>query len=212
MFILIRPICLIHITDKILVRCVFCPVPFISLNGLFHYSHKPAHFYDIDIVTHDIIGRTWCQPNYSDQLAPKRGSQRNLNFNPNPTRWAYRHDIATLQARDILSRRSYQPNVLTSLWSRLWWPEANCSNFIFSKCKNSFRKQINCAHIDIFHKLGYWFKIRMEFLRPILSKIELICQQPAMTRPTGVIGMSLPAVGYWMGWLGAVYVICICVV
>ena len=41
--------------------------------------------------------------------------------------------------------------------------------------------QINCAHIDIFQKKGYWFKIRMDFLRPMLAKIELICQQPALT-------------------------------
>ena len=44
------------------------------------------------------------------------------------------------------------------------------------------------AHIDIFHKKGYWFKIRTEFLRPILAKIELICQQPAMTQWGGVQG------------------------
>ena len=30
------------------------------------------------------------------------------------------------------------------------------------------------AHINIFHKKGYCFKIRMEFLRPILAKIELM--------------------------------------
>ena len=43
----------------------------------------------------------------------------------------------------------------------------------------------------------------MEFLRPILVKIELICQQPAMTRPIGVIGVRSPAMGSWIGWLGA---------
>ena len=46
-------------------------------------------------------------------------------------------------------------------------------------------KQINYARIDIFHKNGFWFKIRMEFLRPLLAKIELICQQPAMPQLSG---------------------------
>ena len=72
----------------------------------------------------------------------------------------------------------------------------------FLKCKK-FLKQINCVHIDIFHQKGYRFKIRMEFLQPILVKIELIYQQPAMTRPTGVIWVVSPAMGCWIGWLGA---------
>ena len=42
----------------------------------------------------------------------------------------------------------------------------------------------------------------MEFLRPILVKIKLIFQEPAMTRPTGVIGVIPPDVGSWIGWLG----------
>ena len=37
-------------------------------------------------------------------------------------------------------------------------------------------KQISYAHINTFYKKGYWFKIWMEFLRPLLAKIELICQ------------------------------------
>ena len=49
-------------------------------------------------------------------------------------------------------------------------------------------KQINCAHIIIFHENEYWFKIRMEFLRPILAKMELLCQQPAMSKWGGVQG------------------------
>ena len=61
---------------------------------------------------------------------------------------------------------------------------------------------MNCVHINICQKKGCCFKIRMEFLRPILVKIELICQQPAITRPTGVIGVLSPAVGCWIGWLG----------
>ena len=79
----------------------------------------------------------------------------------------------------------------------------------FLKCKK-FLKQINCVHIDIFHQKGYRFKIRMEFLQPILVKIELIYQQPAMTRPTGVIWVVSPAMGCWIGWLGADAVIWIC--
>ena len=49
-------------------------------------------------------------------------------------------------------------------------------------------KQINHAHINISHKKRYWFKIRMECLRPLLAKIELICQQPAMPELSGVQG------------------------
>ena len=62
------------------------------------------------------------------------------------------------------------------------------ATLIFKMQKNCI-KQINCTHIDIFQKKGCRFKIRMEFLRTILVEIELICQQPAMTRPTGVIGV-----------------------
>ena len=47
-------------------------------------------------------------------------------------------------------------------------------------------KPINYVHIKIFRKKEYWFKIRMEFLRPILAKIELNCQQPAMSQWGGV--------------------------
>ena len=45
---------------------------------------------------------------------------------------------------------------------------------------------MNYVLIDIFHRKGYWFKIPMEFLRPILAKIELICQQPTMPQLSGV--------------------------
>ena len=45
-------------------------------------------------------------------------------------------------------------------------------------------KQINYAHISIF------CKIRMEFLRPLLAKIELICQQPAMPQLSGGQGVA----------------------
>ena len=50
----------------------------------------------------------------------------------------------------------------------------------------------------------------MEFLRPILVKIVLICQQPAMTRPIWVKGVLSPVVGYWIGWLGADAVFWVC--
>ena len=51
-------------------------------------------------------------------------------------------------------------------------------------------KSINYAHIDIFHEKGYWFKISIEFLRPLLAKIELICQQLAMPQLSGVEGVA----------------------
>ena len=51
-------------------------------------------------------------------------------------------------------------------------------------------KPISYAHINTFHKKGYWFKICMEFLRPLLGKIELICQQPAMPQLSGVQGVA----------------------
>ena len=51
-------------------------------------------------------------------------------------------------------------------------------------------KPINYAHINIFHKKGYWFKIWMELLRPLLAKIELIYQQLAMPQLSGVEGVA----------------------
>ena len=47
-------------------------------------------------------------------------------------------------------------------------------------------KPINYTHINTFHKKGHWFKILMEFLRPLLAKIELICQQLSMPQLSGV--------------------------
>ena len=55
-----------------------------------------------------------------------------------------------------------------------------------SKMVKKIVKMIDYAHIDIFHKKGYWFKIWMDILRPILAKIELICQQTTMPQLTGV--------------------------
>ena len=51
-------------------------------------------------------------------------------------------------------------------------------------------KPIKYAHINISHKKRYWFKILMEFLRPLLAKIELICQQLAMSQLSGVEGVA----------------------
>ena len=49
---------------------------------------------------------------------------------------------------------------------------------------------ISYAHINIFHKKGYWFKIWMEFFRPLLAKIQLICKLPAMPLLSGVEGVA----------------------
>ena len=48
------------------------------------------------------------------------------------------------QARDTLSRVSYQPIVLASLWSHIWSPAANKSSFNIQHAKR-FIKQINCG-------------------------------------------------------------------
>ena len=48
----------------------------------------------------------------------------------------------------------------------------------------------------------------MEFLRPLLAKIELICQQPSMPQLSGVVGVASQPWGAgqdgWglMGWSG----------
>ena len=51
-------------------------------------------------------------------------------------------------------------------------------------------KPIKYAHINISDKKGYWFKIWMEFLRPLLAKIELICQQLAMPQLSRFEGVA----------------------
>ena len=53
-------------------------------------------------------------------------------------------------------------------------------------------KSINYAQINTLHKKGYWFKIWTEFLRPLLAKIELICQpkQLAMPQLSGIKGVA----------------------
>ena len=83
----------------------------------------------------------------------------------------------------------HQPIVLGSLWWRLWSIAINKGHLKFLNDKN-FMKPINYAHINIFHEKGYWFKIWMEFLWPLLAKIELICQQLAMPQLIGVEGVA----------------------
>ena len=94
-----------------------------------------------------------------------------------------------------------QPIVLGSLWWRLWSTAINEGNI---NCWNDkdFIKQIKYVHINIFHKSGLWFKFPMEFLRPILAKIELICQQPAMPLLSGIQGVTSQSFGFRIGWLG----------
>ena len=48
-------------------------------------------------------------------------------------------------------------------------------------------KPINYAQINT---KGYWFKIWMEFLRPLLAKMESICQKLAMPQLSGVEGVA----------------------
>ena len=59
---------------------------------LFHDYQKIMNEDDIPHLTINdtVIGRTWRQPNYPKQLAPKRGSQSSLSLDPNLTWWAYR--------------------------------------------------------------------------------------------------------------------------
>ena len=142
------------------------------------------------------ISRTWRQPNYPKQLAPKRGSHSSFESRPQSHLVSLSGNLSIVQARDTPSRRSYQPIVFARLWWRLWSLQLIRVTLIF-KMQKSFIKQINWAHINIFQKKEYWLKIRMEFLRPILAKIELICQQPAMTRPIGVMGVLDRMAGGW---------------
>ena len=98
------------------------------------------------------------------------GKPEEVEFRPQSHMVSLSGNLPIVQARDTLSRRSYQSIVLASLWWRLWSAAANWSNFNFWNAKRSI-KQINCVHIKIFQNKGCWFKIRMEFLRPILVKI-----------------------------------------
>ena len=62
--------------------------------------------------------------------------------------------------------------------------------------------QINYVHIDIYHKNGYWFKIRMGFLWLILDKIKN--NLPAASHATAGWGPrgGKPALGCRIGWTG----------
>ena len=171
-------------------------------------------FWRLMKILSDFKGRTWRQSNYPNQLAPKRGTRGTRGgwvLTPTTPGELIRQSLfcsglAHSQQGVLSAHCSRQPHeplmallITCTLLEQLW----------FLKCKK-FLKQINCVHIDIFHQKWYRFKIRMEFLQPILVKIELIYQQPAMTRPTGVIWVVSPAMGCWIGWLGADAVIWIC--
>ena len=73
-----------------------------------------------------------------------------------------------------------------------------------SKMIKIFKEIISYACINIFHKKGHWFKIWMEFLRPLLAKIESICQQPQVsgTHPSS----GVPERMTW-GWWGGMAMI-----
>ena len=49
---------------------------------------------------HVDIARTWRQPNYPNQLAPKRGSQSSLMFDPKLMWWANGGNLSIVQAGD----------------------------------------------------------------------------------------------------------------
>ena len=103
----------------------------------------------------------------------------------------------------------HQPIVVGSLWWRLWSIAINYGHLNIYSDKN-FLKPIKYAHINISHKKGYWFKIRMEFFWPLLAKVELICQQLAMPQLSGVEGVASQPLGCRIGWLGAHGVVWLC--
>ena len=72
---------------------------------------------------------------------------------------------------------------------------------LISKNDKNLIKLINYDRIDIFHQKVYWFKIRMEFLWPILAKIELICQQPRVSGAHPSSGVPERMTGGWWGGL-----------
>ena len=72
----------------------------------------------------DTIGRTSRQPNYPNQLAPKRGSERSFEIGPQSHLVSLSGNLPIVQARDTLSRRSYQPIVLAK---PLMAPLISCS-------------------------------------------------------------------------------------
>ena len=62
----------------------------------------------------NIVSAHWPQPTRSQEGKPEE-----YEFWPQPHWWAYRRNLCIVQARDTLSRGSYQPIVLASLWSSL---------------------------------------------------------------------------------------------
>ena len=56
------------------------------------------------------IARTWRQPNYPNHLAPKRGSQNRLSFDPNLMWSANGGNVSIVQAGDTLSRGVLSPH------------------------------------------------------------------------------------------------------
>ena len=79
------------------------------LNALWHFQHCSTSELRTGFLS---IGRTSRQPNYPNQLAPKRGSERSLRFGPQSHLVSLSGNLPIVQARDTLSRRSYQPIVL----------------------------------------------------------------------------------------------------
>ena len=73
---------------------------------------------------------------------------------------------------------------------------------LISKMIKTLWKLINYVRFNICHQKGYWLKIQMEFLRPILAKIELICQQPQVTGAHPSSGVLERMTGCW--WSGLV--------
>ena len=79
------------------------------LNALWHFQHCSTSELRTGFLS---IGRTSRQPNYPNQLALKRGSERSLRFGPQSHLVSLSGNLPIVQARDTLSRRSYQPIVL----------------------------------------------------------------------------------------------------
>ena len=96
----------------------------ISIRGVLHACsfHVQVHVCASSLLCP--IGRTSRQPNYPNQLAPKRGSERSLRFGPQSHLVSLSGNLPIVQARDTLSRRSYQPIVLAK---PLMAPLISCS-------------------------------------------------------------------------------------
>ena len=80
-----------------------------------------------------------------------------------------------------------QPIVLASLWCVFGKLKLIRANLISNMIKQLQNKK-NYAEFVMVHKAGYWFNIRIAFLRLILAKIEIICKQPAISKWDGAEG------------------------